>query len=333
MKVSVSVTATVATMNTPAERYSSANYRTSELTSSIGATTVVFPLSESVQHLLGVHTHDISTLQPQSLSTNLRDIIESGQVIWQSKACCGHAVIKCTTSIVVKIVPNLDDYTEYTSMQYLAQHAPEIPAPKPLGSVISNGTSYIFMSFVPGVTVDKIWSKLSEEQKASIRDQLSNILLKLRQLKVPRGVFLGGVSGEGCKDTRRHTRICQAPISTCAEFEDFKFSNPHFGSSEYIALLRGLSTSHAAIVCFSHGDLRAENVVVQPDQHGSYFVTGVLDWEKSGFYPDYFECTKATSNMSSSEVDDWYLYLPPYASPKTYPLQWLVDRIWDIHVA
>ncbi len=200
MKVSVSATATVAMMNTPAERYSSANHRTSELTSSIGATTVVFPLSESVQHLLGIHTDDISTLQPQSLSTNLRDIIESGQVIWQSKACCGHAVIKCTTSIVVKIVPNLDDYTEYTSMQYLAQHAPEIPAPKPLGSVNSNGTSYIFISFVPGVTVDKIWSKLSEEQKASIRDQLSNILLKLRQLKVPRGVFLGDVSSEGYKD-------------------------------------------------------------------------------------------------------------------------------------
>ena len=118
MKVLISVTATVATMNTPAERYSSVNYYTSELTSSIGVTTVVFPLSESVQHLLGVHTDDISTLQPQSLLTNLRDIIESGQVIWQSKACCGHAVIKCTASIIVKIVPNLDDYTEYTSMQY-----------------------------------------------------------------------------------------------------------------------------------------------------------------------------------------------------------------------
>ncbi|KAL2037481.1 hypothetical protein N7G274_009762 [Stereocaulon virgatum] len=64
----ISVTATVATMNTPAERYSSADYRTSELTSSIGATTVVFPLSESVQHLLGNHTHDISTLLCQLTS-------------------------------------------------------------------------------------------------------------------------------------------------------------------------------------------------------------------------------------------------------------------------
>ena len=144
------------------------------------------------------------------------------------------------------------------------------------------------MSFVPGRTVDKIWSKLSKGQKVSISNQLNDALLKLRQLEVPDGVSLGGVCGEGCKDTRRHTRICQEPIRTCADFENFKFSNPHFGSSNYIALLRGLLPSHMATVVFSHGDLRAENVVVQPDQHGNYFLTGILDWEKSGFYPDYF---------------------------------------------
>ena len=214
----------------------------------------------------------------------------------------------------------------------LAQHAPDIPAPKPLGLVSSNRTSYIFMSFVPGLTVNQIWPQLSRDQKASISDQLNDALLRLRALNVPDSVSLGGVDGEGCKDTRRHTRICQESVRTCAAF-DFKFSNPHFGSSAYISLLRGLSSSHTAKVVFSHGDLRPENIVVQPDQHGNCFLTGILDWEKSGFYPDYFECTKATSNMSPSNADDWYLYLPRCASPSTYPLMWLVDRVWDIHIA
>ena len=230
-------------------------------------------------------------------------------------------------------MPNFDDYTEYTSMQYLAQHAPEIPVPKPLGLLVSNRTSYIFMSFIPGVTIDQVWAKLSRDQKFSIGNQLNSELFKLRQLKLHDGVPLGGVCGEGCKDTRRHTRICKKPTYTCVEFEDFQFSNPHFGSPEYIALLRGFSPSHMATTVFTHGDLRPENVVVQPDQHGNYFITGILDWEMSGFYPDYFECTKATNNMSPSDADDWYLYLPTYASPSTYPLQWLVDRIWDVHVA
>ncbi len=178
-----------------------------------------------------------------------------------------------------------------------------------------------------------VGTQLSRDQKASISDQLNDALLRLRALNVPDSVSLGGVDGEGCKDTRRHTRICQESVRTCAAFEDFKFSNPHFGSSAYISLLRGLSSSHTAKVVFSHGDLRPENIVVQPDQHGNYFLTGILDWEKSGFYPDYFECTKATSNMSPSDADDWYLYLPRCASPTTYPLMWLVDRVWDIHIA
>ena len=109
------------------------------------------------------------------------------------------------------------------------------------------------------------------ESDFDLRDELA------AEAAVPEPVFLGGISGEGCKDTRRHTRICQAPISTCAEFEDFRFSNPHFGSSEYIALLRGLSTSHAATVCFSHRDLRVENIIVQPDQYSNYFITSILN--------------------------------------------------------
>lgn len=77
---------------------------------------------------------------------------------------------------MVKIVPNIEDYTEYTSMHYLAKNSPQIPVPEPLGLVVSNTRSYIFMSFVPGITIDRIWSELSKQQKSFIRDQLNNVL-------------------------------------------------------------------------------------------------------------------------------------------------------------
>ena len=330
--LAASAVAAVKTTSAPAEQHVALNHLTNDLTSSMGVTVVVFPLSESVRDLLGVSTHDI-TIQSRSLSINLATTIESSEIIWQSKACQSHAVVRCSADIVVKIVPNLEDYTEYTSMQYLTRHAPLIPIPKPLGLVVSNTSSYIFMSFVQGISVSQIWSKLSKQQKVFISNQLNDALLRLRQLKVPDGVPLGGVCGEGCKDTRRHTRHCQETTRTCAEFEDFKFSNPHFGSSEYITLLRSLSQSHEATVLFSHGDLRPDNVVVQLDPDGNYKLAAILDWEKSGYYPDYFECIKATNNLSSSDTDDWYLYLPACASPMAYPLQWLLDRIWDVHVA
>ncbi|KAL8838835.1 MAG: hypothetical protein Q9170_001990 [Blastenia crenularia] len=318
------------TRNYPTEEHDTRKSCRSKSTSSINSAEIIFPLSQSVETLLRTHTVDISTFH---LSMSLSTAIESSEIIWQSKACQGHLVVKCNSEIVVKIVPNLDDHTEYTTMQYLARHASAIPAPKPLGLILSNNTSYIFMSYVPGLTVDAVWSKLDEKQKVSIRDQLDDALIRTRQLKMPGGVPLGSVGGEGYKDTRRHTRICREPMYTCADAENFQFFNPHFGSSQYIALLRGLLRSNAASIVFTHGDIRPENVIVRPDAHGNYSITGILDWEKSGWYPDWFECTKATSNLSSSDKDDWYLYLPTCASPSTFPVQWLVDRIWDVHVA
>ncbi|KAL6713014.1 hypothetical protein ACLMJK_009410 [Lecanora helva] len=249
----------------------------------------------------------------------------------QRPACTGHAVVKCSPTIVAKIVPQLEDFTEYNSMLYLARQGVDIPAPQALGMVTSNGRTYTFMSLAAGTTVDKVWPELDHKQKASIRQQLDNVFLKLRRLKLPRDIILGGVAGEGCKDTRRHTRICQEPISTCAEFENFRFSSPVFGSPVYISLLR-VSLNHISTVVFTHGDLRPENIVVHLVQDGDYTITGILDWKKSGFYPDYFECLKATSNMSPSDANDWYEYLPSCASPRTYPQSWLVDRIWDSRV-
>lgn len=95
----------------------------------------------------------------------------------------------------------------------------------------------------------------------------------------------------------------------------------------------GHSTLCTTLSRMKDGDLRPENITVQYDNHNKYLISGILDWEKSGFYPDYFESTKATSNMSTSDTNDWYLYLPRCASPTRHPSPWLVDRIWDIHIA
>ena len=80
----------------------------------------------------------------------------SGEILWRSKACVSHAVIKCSLNVVVKIVPGLEDYTESTSMQYLEENIPEIPAPRYLGLITVGEMSYIFMLFISGTTLDKI---------------------------------------------------------------------------------------------------------------------------------------------------------------------------------
>ena len=300
--------------------------------SSASTAVVVFPLSEAVQQLLGAQTHELG-VESSSLWIKLYGIIEASEVIWKNGLSGGIAVMKCGSDTVVKMIPNFEDFTEYTALQYLRRHAPDVPIPEPLGAITSKQTAYIFMSFIPGPTLESVWAQLANEQKVSLSNQLSGLLLELRQIQIPKDCTFGGVGGEGCKDSRRHTRISQKRIRSLVEFEDFIFSNPLFGGSVYIRLLRSMSQSHPSRIVFSHGDLRPANIVVLPDEQGNYSISGILDWEMSGFYPDYWESVKATNTMAPQEEDDWFLHLPACASPTTYPLHWLLDRKWDVHVA
>jgi len=117
-----------------------------------------------------------------------------------------------------------------------------------------------------------------------------------------------------------------------------QFSVRHHGSNTYVMLLRSLldhdnfDMLHGSV--FTHGDVRADNIMVtrDPNINGHYIVTGIIDWEDSGFYPAYYECTTLTRTLSLVDEDDWYLYLPRSISPSKFPIRWLVDRLWGIHV-
>lgn len=113
-------------------------------------------------------------------------------------------VLSCGHNIILKAVQNLDDTTEYITLNYLHQRKPNIAAPKPLGFVRMNDVSLIFMTRLPSRTLADVWPSLKEYQKVSIRKQLTTILNDLRTLPYEKGTPFGGVGGEGCKDTLRH---------------------------------------------------------------------------------------------------------------------------------
>lgn len=141
-------------------------------------------------------------------------------------------VFKCALGIIVKAIRSLDDYTEYTALQYLHQHKPTIPAPRPLGLVRIDGISLIFMTHMPSKTLESVWHQLDHNQKVSISDQLNTILKDLRSIPFTTGV-LGGVAGEGCKDVRRHLRKSDTPITSLDGFEDFLFTSPFPGGAVF----------------------------------------------------------------------------------------------------
>jgi len=299
--------------------------------------TVVFPLSEKVATLLAQYTEgsDQPSDTEKVLIDPLKRLLWDSPKLWESPV--RGVVVKCNEDIVAKVIWGNRDYTEYTSMRFLAERAPEIPAPRAHGLIALGPFRVIFMSYILGTTLAQAWPSLSHEGKLSIQQQLEDIFCRLRSLRQDDGKkMLGGVCGEGAKECRVDECALFKNITTATEFSDLQFSARHHGSNTYAILLRSLLTrDHSDLLgssVFTHGDVRTENIMVKRDLGGHYIVTGIIDWEDSGFYPAYYECTALTRTLSLVDEDDWYLYLPPSISPSEFPIRWLADRLWGIHL-
>lgn len=187
------------------------------------------------------------------------------------------------------------------------------------------------MSYVPSITLREAWPKLTHENKDSVQTHLHNLFTKLRTLRQGDGHPLGGLGGEGVKDDRISSLESHRPIPSVADFENFQFSNSRFGSSSYVQFLRNFLPKPANGSVFTHSGLRTANIMVERDQNNWWTARGVIDWEDSGFYPDYFESTKLTRAMNVVDDDDWYLCLPRCIAPNEFSSRWFVDRIWGKH--
>lgn len=285
---------------------------------------------------------DLTNLEIQSstqLPQRLSKLVESSTVIFQSTASDRY-VAQCSQRLVVKVTELQQhssscrhDLTEYKAMRYLGQTKPDFVAPKLQGLLISGNVSYLFMTHIPGVTLESIWQQLTTIQRQSLTLELDRLLLELRQLpRLPEDP-LGGVDEEGCKDMRRHIRYAEHALYTNEDFWQFLYGGAREADTVYCQFLRQLTwPPRSQEIVFTHGDIRPANIIVQERETGDYCIGGMIDWEMSGFYPSDYECIRATNNLSSVGKDDWYLYLPSCVSPREHFRSWISDWIWDPYV-
>jgi aminoglycoside phosphotransferase (APT) family kinase protein len=287
--------------------------------------TVLFSFSKSVRRLIE------SDHNESSLARSVRKLVEQSEVVWKPKFGNHKMVLKCSPGIALKIILNMDDFTEYTTLQYLEEHKPTIPAPRTIGLVRLGKQFLVFMSLVPGTTLEAVWPELDDSLKRSVQEQLNGIFIELRSLTRPDNMPLGGVAGKGCQDLRRHVRRTTDPIWDTENFDNWQFSNPHFGSPIYIKTLRSLCPPLSQKHVLSHNNLRPDNIIVKLEG-GQCRVNGIIDWQYSGFYPEYYESTKVMNGLSTNEDSDWYLFIPECISPLQNTGKWLLDALWWKHV-
>lgn len=67
---------------------------------------------------------------------------------------------------------------------------------------------------------------------------------------------------------------------------------PHYPDGEYFQLIRSSLPDDCGIR-LTHTDLAASNIIISPT---SAKVVGIIDWQESGWYPEYWEVLKAKYN-------------------------------------
>jgi len=127
---------------------------------------------------------------------------------------------------------------------------------------------------------------MSDEDGAEFVTQMQGYVAQLRTIpKTVRPDYaVCNTLGEAIRDTRIRDANPIGPFMDEAGFSQF-LRHPDEPSRRGHRIL------------FTHADLNARNILVDrvglPDGSKSWKVTGIVDWENSGYYPEYWEYTKS----------------------------------------
>ncbi|TFY81419.1 hypothetical protein EWM64_g2593 [Hericium alpestre] len=171
----------------------------------------------------------------------------------------------------------------------------------PPGKNYPTSSGSIIMTRIPGETLNNVLESLSNTQLETIATDLGSIVTRMRRFRSPYGSSICNVIGGNI----RTVRVTDMSIGPCPDFPTFHrdlvwAANPSIKDYDHHReSFRRLLDKQYAIV-FTHGDLLSHNIMVQ-DGH----VTGLIDWECSGWMPEYWDFTSMLRGPRRTEDDEW----------------------------
>ncbi|KAF8572572.1 kinase-like protein [Ramaria rubella] len=178
-----------------------------------------------------------------------------------------------------------------------------IPVPKVLDIWQNDKGKYTFlMERVEGKTLKEVWNIIGDDTKDHIARQLKGYIQQLRDIQPP-GMRISSLNGSSCWDERLSTRPC-GPFESEEDFNKYLVSKIEKFSWEpdvkiKIDDIRTMLSMREHKICFTHGDLCSKNIIV--DDYGN--IKAILDWEMSGWMPEYWEYLKCIYGEDESWME------------------------------
>ncbi|RHZ67334.1 uncharacterized protein CDV56_107884 [Aspergillus thermomutatus] len=217
-----------------------------------------------------------------------------------SLAYGGRRVVAVEPHLVVKFGMGVD-LLEGENMIFVGENTSiRVPRVYALYANTNTGKKYIVMERIAGQTLLSSWSRLSLSEKESVTTTLRRYFTELRKLSPPS--YYGSLGKRSLLDeifwTRNPEPAINGPFTSNEDLiEAMAKKHTHdFGPSYRADFLRQClpRVLRDQRPTFTHGDFQRKNIMLQVKEgdagdDSAELQVVVLDWEKSGWYPAYWE--------------------------------------------
>jgi aminoglycoside phosphotransferase (APT) family kinase protein len=163
----------------------------------------------------------------------------------------------------------------------------EIPAPRAVDAVQHPGSFFLLMTGVPGNIIGRMIHVMTDEQMQFVARDLENYIVEMRRIVNKPGSGFQIWNALGILDWR----ISDSQHKELRFQDEMKFNEYLTDDLPLDENARNmLSKSHRVKhdIVFTHGDLNLRNILVDRNRK----ISGIVDWECAGWYPEYRELTK-----------------------------------------
>jgi Phosphotransferase enzyme family len=179
------------------------------------------------------------------------------------------------------------------------------------GVNLEGGVRTMFTDFIPGVTVHSVWKKLSRSDQKLIIQDLRAEIVKMRQSTRPRIGRVGWDGNIATDDPYRDPYFPDTHDNTMSFFRsESEFDNHKIkqirnkcgepAAKELESRIKPLRGQYSEKFVLTHADLHQDNILVRQVRDASgkstWRLSGIVDWARSGYYPEYMEYATAMND-------------------------------------
>ena len=165
-----------------------------------------------------------------------------------------------------------------------------IPAPTPLDTFYHKNVSFLLMTGLPGRKLGHMIPTLSDRQLKNVAHDLKEYIIELRRIpnEFKSKFQICNALGGGILDWRiGNSKREELKFKNEDEFHRYLAGDLYLDKGAQEMVSKAHNIKHDIV--FTHADINLRNILVNKDGK----ITGIVDWECAGWYPEYWEYTKA----------------------------------------